>query len=127
MKLRINGNSLRLRVTRSELDELVDAGRVEETIHFSAGERSRLTYALECRPDAAEIAVRFDLPKVAVVLPAELAAAWRAGDETGLYAAVDIGAHGSLEVAVEKDFACLHRDEPDSADRFPNPNAVAAV
>ena len=34
MKLRIKGNSLRFRVTQSELAKLVELGRVEETIYF---------------------------------------------------------------------------------------------
>ncbi|MGH9600687.1 MAG: DUF7009 family protein, partial [Terracidiphilus sp.] len=36
MKLRIQGNSLRLRVTRAELDRLAGNGRVEETVYFAA-------------------------------------------------------------------------------------------
>ena len=35
MKLRIKGNSLRLRVSRSEVTRLIDTGHIEETI-FSA-------------------------------------------------------------------------------------------
>ena len=53
MKFRINGNSLRLRVTRSELERLVKNARIEETIYFSPDEQSRLTYVLEHSPDSA--------------------------------------------------------------------------
>ena len=47
MKLRIQGNSLRLRVSPSEMTRLLEAGRIEETIHFAHGGDARLTYALE--------------------------------------------------------------------------------
>jgi Family of unknown function (DUF7009) len=47
MKLRIKGNSLRLRVTRSELTKVVNSGCIEETIHFASDQQAKLTCALE--------------------------------------------------------------------------------
>jgi hypothetical protein len=35
MKLSIKGNSLRIRITRSEFGKLIDTGRIEETIYFA--------------------------------------------------------------------------------------------
>ncbi|MGH9604085.1 MAG: DUF7009 family protein [Terracidiphilus sp.] len=125
MKLRIKGNSLRLRVTRPELDRLADSGRVEESIHFAADERSKLIYALERSPDAAELTVTFNLSTIALVLPAGVVDRWRASGEAGIYATVDLGPEGALEVSIEKDFACLHGDDSGSADSFPNPDASA--
>ena len=124
MKLRIQGNSLRLRVTRSELDSFASSGRIEETIRFAADERSKLTYALERSADAAAVAVRFAPPAITVVLPAGAAESWQMDSQTGIYATVDLGPRGILEVSVEKDFACLHRDEAGNADSFPNPLAA---
>ena len=126
VKLRIKGNSLRLRLTRSELDELIIGGRVEETIYFGAGERSKLVYALVCSPDAAAVAVQFEFPKIFVILPAAAAESWRASGQTGIYSNVDLGSRGALEVSVEKDFACLHGTDAERADSFPNPHGGAA-
>jgi hypothetical protein len=46
MKLRAKGNSLRFRVSRSELSRLMQTGRIEETIQFGSviapGRYSRL-------------------------------------------------------------------------------------
>ncbi len=47
MKLRIKGNSLRLRVSPSEVARLLETGRIEETIHLSSDQNASLTYALE--------------------------------------------------------------------------------
>jgi Family of unknown function (DUF7009) len=121
VKLRIKGNSLRLRITRSELDKLASTGRIEETIHFAAGDRSCLTYALERSPSASAVSVRFAPPTIAVVLPSAAAESWQSSGETGIYAAIDLGAQGTLEVSIEKDFACLHGDDAENADSFPNP------
>ena len=47
MKLRIKGNSLRLRVSRSEFTRFLSQSRIEETIHFGPGPEAKLTYGLE--------------------------------------------------------------------------------
>src|SRR5208337_4503485 len=45
MKLRIHGNSLRLRLNRTEVAELAQSGRVENALEF--GQRSKLIYSVE--------------------------------------------------------------------------------
>jgi hypothetical protein len=42
MKLRINRNSVRFRVRRSEVARLIHFGRVEETVYFTPSEDVRL-------------------------------------------------------------------------------------
>ena len=45
--------------------------------------------------------------------------------EVGVYAALEMGQAGSLEVVVEKDFACVDRSDNENSDAFPNPHAGA--
>jgi len=123
MKLRIKGNSLRLRVTRSDLTRLIDTGHIEETIYFGSSEGSRLTYALEHQPNLTSATIRYQPPKVAVVLPKSEATAWAKSDLVGIYATVDLGPVGNLDLIVEKDFACLDLSDADNLDTFPNPDA----
>ncbi|MGI4827654.1 MAG: DUF7009 family protein [Janthinobacterium lividum] len=126
MKLRIKGNSVRLRVTRSEVSQLLTEGRIEEVVYFTADGQSRLTYALE-RSDAVSGTQLLTRPQeVAIVLPAKAAASWAEGTEVGVYATVDLGLRGSLELMVEKDFACLDLSDAENVDTFPNPNAGAS-
>lgn len=122
MKLRIKGDSLRLRITPSEMRKLVESGRVEETIHFGQAADAKLTYALE-RGAVAEIEVQYQQGEVIVIAPLAQVQAWASGPEDGIYGGVEIGA-GKLEVAIEKDWACLDRKGED-ADTFPNPNEDA--
>ena len=49
MKLRIRHNSIRLRLTQTEVTQLRDAGTVEEHIEFEQGQR--LTYRIHSDPD----------------------------------------------------------------------------
>jgi hypothetical protein len=120
MKLRIKGNSIRLRITPTEMMRLMDAGRVEETVHFAGEESARLTYALEHASTIEAIMVRCALPEVVVVIPSDQASRWASSEKVGLYGEVSTYC-GVLEVAVEKDFACLDKIGAENEDTFPNP------
>ena len=123
MKLRIKGNSLRLRLTRSELERIVLGDRIEETIQFSSAKHARLTYALESSKDSKAVSVRYLPQEVTVILSEEQVLTWSDANNVGVYASVDIGEEGSLGIAVEKDFACLDGSDDDNRDTFTNPHA----
>jgi len=125
MKLRVSGNSIRLRLLRSEVEKFIETGRIEEKVQFAAEEDAFLIYAMECEPGPESVVVRYQACEVVVVLPREIALAWAESEQVGIYAAVDIGIHGSLEVVVEKDFACLDRSDADNQDTFPHPEMGA--
>jgi hypothetical protein len=125
MKLRIKGNSLRLRVSRSELEQFLAGHRVEETIHFAPEPEAKLVYALEFTLQASAVTVRYKPQEVTVILSEEQARLWGKEGEVGVYTAVDIGPASSLEVIIEKDFACLDRNDEDNSDTFNNPQAGA--
>jgi hypothetical protein len=125
MKLRIKGNSLRLRVSRSELAQFQAGGRIEETIRFTAAPEATLTYALESALSSSPVSVRYGSREVTVILSQDRARIWGAEDEVGVYTTLDMGPAGSLEVVVEKDFACLDRSDEDNSDTFSNPLAGA--
>jgi hypothetical protein len=125
MKLRIKGNSLRLRVSRSELARFQAGGRIEETIHFTAAPEATLTYALESALKPSPVTVRYGSREVTVILSKDRARIWGAENEVGVYTTLDMGPAGSLEVVVEKDFACLDRSDEDNSDAFANPLAGA--
>ena len=127
MKLRIRGNSLRYRTTRSEVAKLIDAGRIEETVFFAAGDHCKLTYALELEREEQQrfLELRYQPSEIVVVLPTEQARAWAEGNIVGIYHSVDLGTRGILELIVEKDFACLDGADADDVDIFPNPNVGA--
>ncbi len=125
MKLRIKGDSLRLRISPSEMSRLLVSGRIEETILFGPGCDAKLTYALSTNTgglaQSAAISVQYQAQEVLVTIGATQAKAWAEGTEVGLYANINTGG-GQLEVAVEKDFACLDKSEPENHDTYPHPH-----
>jgi len=121
MKLRIKGSSIRLRTVRPEVAQLVNTGRVEETLRFAPGDDAMLTYALVTDTAATEFEVRYQPHEITVVVPAGLARRWASSDEVGMYCEIDLGSAGSLELSIEKDFACLDRSDADNKDTFPHP------
>ena len=57
MKLRLQGNSVRLRLTRSEVERLRETGLVEESIEFDSGES--LVYRLQSRREPGPVEANF--------------------------------------------------------------------
>jgi hypothetical protein len=118
MKLRIKGNSLRLRISQSEMVRLLREGRIAETIQFAPD--ALWTYALRHEATAdATIRLEYSAPEVTVVLSTAAARHWAAGDGVGIYGESEMG----VALLVEKDFTCLDGDDAVDEDAFPNPKA----
>ncbi|MGB0124151.1 MAG: hypothetical protein WA419_05045 [Silvibacterium sp.] len=123
MKLRIKGDSLRLRVSRSEVARLLAGDCLEETIHFAPEAGAKFTYALQQEPSVSRPTVQYTVNKVTILIPADQANEWGITDQVGIAENISLGDRGSLALLIEKDFACLDRSEEDKEDTFPNPNA----
>lgn len=121
MKLRIKGNSLRLRISRTEMATFLEQGSIEETIRFGIARNAKLVYALRHAASSEDVSVEYQAGRVTVVVSTESAQRWAATDEVGVYGSVDVG-DGTLELIVEKDFACLDGADAQDEDAFPNPN-----
>jgi hypothetical protein len=122
MKLRIKGDSLRVRVSRSEVARLLAGDCLEETVHFTPETRAKFTYALRQDASLSRPAVEYTENRVMILMPADLANEWGVTDQVGIAEDISLGNLGSLALLIEKDFACLDRSDEDD-DSFPNPNA----
>jgi hypothetical protein len=122
MKLRIRGNSIRLRLLRSEVDRLAAAGVVSEEVRFGTGTDQALKYSVAASDGVEEVTVQFSDNQILVLLPESIAMEWTSGNEVGIEASQNISEGCDLSILVEKDFECVGRpDDPDRADTFPNP------
>jgi hypothetical protein len=121
MKLRIKDNTLRLRVSRSDLALLIENGRIDSTIYFSGKAEDKWTYALAMRSDIDSTTFRYQPAQVTVLVPDAEAKAWAGSDQVGIYASCQLSQGQSLDILVEKDFACLDLSDVENEDTFPNP------
>ncbi|MDQ3800244.1 MAG: hypothetical protein M3384_12385 [Acidobacteriota bacterium] len=121
MKLRIKGNSIRLRLSQSEVSDFARNARVEDSISF--GNR-KLIYALIKLDEAEEIRADFENARVEIGVPAAVAEQWTRTSQIGFDAQQKLPGGETLKILVEKDFACLAvREGEDESDAFPHPNA----
>ncbi|MEM7708893.1 MAG: hypothetical protein AAF358_25315 [Pseudomonadota bacterium] len=125
MKLRIKGNSIRLRLTRSEVDAFAEGGSVSEVLHFANGDR--LTYRVLSDPQTDTLTAAFADQVVTVSVPAGEVAAWLAPESVSLQGSQLLANGDHLNLLVEKDFACLvERAGEDDSDAFAHPAASNA-
>jgi hypothetical protein len=114
MKLRILGDSLRLRLSRGEVATMGTEGRVEDAIRFGPG--ARLVYALVAA-DVDAPRASFERDTITVQVPKAIVRAWVDSDQIGFDAQQD-----ALRILVEKDFKCaVPREGEDGYDGFDNP------
>ncbi len=121
MKLRLLDDSIRLRLSRSEVIAADKGGVVEGQTRFPDG--AAFTYALEARKDSSQASAAFSHERMVVQLPAAQVAAW-ANDDTAvsLHGEIELPRGGALTLLVEKDFRCLSpREGEDQSDLFSNP------
>jgi hypothetical protein len=120
MKLRLLDDSIRLRLSRSEVLAAQERGIVESQTRFPDG--SVFTYALEAAKNATDASAVHARDRLVVKLPAREISAWADDDAAvSLRGEVRLPDGGHLKLLVEKDFKCVSpRDDEDQSDLFQN-------
>jgi hypothetical protein len=124
MKLRIRGDSLRLRLSQGDVQRLAAHGRVDSTTHFAPGPEGALSIELVVDHHVVALAAELEPRCIRVRMPADLARVLTDTEEVGVRAEQDAGEGARLFILIEKDFECIvaREGEPES-DGFPNPRA----
>lgn len=120
MKIRIRGNSVRLRLTKSEVDKFAADGYIEEQTQFGA---STLTYALK-RVSSEKMTATFLDNTIILMLPEAQAEAWCTSEKVGYDALMSVGEGNELYLLLEKDYKCLDNTDEDQSDNYENPLAA---
>jgi hypothetical protein len=115
MKLRIRGNSIRLRLTKTEVSNLADEGLVEETTDF--GNENTFVYSILASKEIENIEANITNNRLEILVPFDIAKNWANNEEVSVSSQQEL-----LKVLIEKDFNCLtQRDAEEDADTFPHP------
>ena len=107
MKLRIRGNSIRLRLGRTEVVRMLTSGIVEESTTFDLAGHQQLKYALVSAGYSSAVSAAFEDGRVIVHVPRDLILAWGATDQIGISAAQTTSDGGVLKILIEKDLECI--------------------
>ena len=105
MKLRIRDNSIRLRLTRGEVDQLRDEGVVQAVTSFPGGREFR--YEVESSPASVNPGAFLSDNKITVRLPESAVGAWAASEQVSVTGEQQHENGELLSILVEKDFSCL--------------------
>jgi Family of unknown function (DUF7009) len=122
VKLRIKGDSLRLRLSQGEMRALADSGEVADHVSFPGG--AALTYRLRMDRNISVISASYSEDLIDIRVPRELSTRWCDTDLVTLSASQPVAA-GELRIVLEKDWACLApREGEDESDNFPHPRST---
>ena len=122
MKIRIKGDSIRIRLTKSEVDKFGSEGHIEETTHFANG---AFSYALTNDETAKELSACFDNGRIVMLVPSAMQQEWAETDIVGFKNNIDIGGGKTLFLLLEKDFKCIDGEVlEDQSDNYENPLAT---
>jgi hypothetical protein len=120
LKLRIRDNSIRLRLTQSEVNQVRDSGLVRGGVRFSGG--NSFDYLLESSPATVKLEAHISSNVMSVRVPEADIRAWADSDQVSIASSQSLDDGAALKILIEKDFACLApRDGEDESDMFPNP------
>ncbi len=114
MKLRLRGNTIRLRLLEGEVARLAQGDEIRETLP------TPLPFHFAVRPaDVGELRASFDGQTLVVEAPREWCSGWAASDEVGRRT------QGALDILIEKDWACTTaREGEENVGTYPNPLAL---
>ncbi|MBC8084653.1 MAG: hypothetical protein H7Z21_15755 [Hymenobacter sp.] len=112
MKLRLEDNTLRLRLSTEEVADFHRTGHLETIVPLGLAVAERLVYALQ--RDAADTgpgsapSVSYAAGRVVVRLPAAVADAWIGSAEVSLRGTMAVADNQVVHILVEKDLGCKH-------------------
>jgi hypothetical protein len=121
MKLRIKGNSLRIRLSKTEVSTIATTGYLEEETWFG---NNRFVYALQRIDEGNTLTAVLEENKMIMFVPASLTNDWPDNHIVGFEANVPLQNNKSLYLLLEKDFICLDETTEDQSDNYENPNTV---
>jgi len=121
LKLRIRDNSLRLRLTKTEVELVRADGLVRGRVQF-AGSNS-FEYVFESSPATVTPEAHVSNNVMTIRVPEAEVNRWADSEQVSIAAEQVLDGGELLSILVEKDFACLApREGEDESDMFPHPD-----
>ena len=121
MKIRIKGNSVRLRLTKTEVETFCRKGFYTNRTQFPT---SIFSYSLRSKKGISEMEASFENNEIILSMPIENLETWASSSIIGYNANLPLPNGEDLYLLVEKDFVCMDETVEDQSDNYPNPKAI---
>jgi len=120
MKIRIKDNTIRFRLTKSEVTELCEKGCYESQTDFND---TALVYGLR-EKEHGELSAEFKGNTITLSIPEKQVSGWNTNAQIGFENTQALQNGKTLHLLVEKDFTCLDDRMEDESDNYPNPKIL---
>lgn len=120
MKIRMKGNSIRYRLTKTDVSNFGKHGFIEETTEFLNDHFFQ--YRLEKKTGITSLQAYYAANRICIFVPENIADEWINTDVVGFDNKMNIGDGKELFLLIEKDFVCIDHTFEDQSDNYPNPN-----
>jgi repressor of nif and glnA expression len=121
MKIRIQGNSIRYRLTRTEVRELQEKGIVQKHTTFN---RKNFAYRVLEKEGITALEADFQNDTISLFFPKVENEKWADLERVGYANDMILDNGQTLRLLLEKDFVCLDERVEDQSDNYPNPAAT---
>lgn len=121
MKVRIKGNFVRYRLSKSEVELLSTCGVIDEKTFFKNNQL--FSYSLQSKDGISNLDADFINGHITIYIPTEDAKSWVNNNKVGYRHTIEIDEKNILVLLIEKDFQCLDETIEDQSDNYPNPIA----
>ena len=120
MKIRIKGNSVRLRLTKTEVENLSNKGSFSEKITFP---NNTLKYTICAKEGIEHMNASYEENTISILIPKKDCLDWPTNSKIGFQHTIKLNKDLGLSILVEKDFVCMDETVEDQTDNYPNPKA----
>ena len=120
MKIRIRANSVRFRLTKSEVEAFCKNGYIENVTEFG---KKKFTYAIRADNKVDQLNADFDGNTITMYVNQNKSSDWATNEKIGFECTVETNAKCKLSLLLEKDFVCMDETVEDQSDNYPNPKA----
>jgi hypothetical protein len=118
MKLRIKGNSIRIRLSKTEVNELCAGTSLSDNTNFG---NNSFGYSVQPVNDGDSLTAIYDNGLITLFVPQSLLADWPVNSVVGFESVMALNNSDQLHLLLEKDFKCLDKTMEDQSDFFENP------
>lgn len=119
MKIRILGNTIRLRIKMFESDVIREKGLIEEVCEFGPAESDKLRFQIVTGEDS--FAIEQEQMRISIIVPRNVIETWTTTDQVGFEQEITTPKGKNISVLIEKDWACLDSDRDQEEGSYPNP------